>query len=466
MGVGVGEVFFRTLVFQKKFFRDYSHQIILASFLLIIALGTWFLRLEVCSPKGISFFQAFFTATSATCVTGLSIYEIENFSRIGQLVIMILIQIGGLGLMTLSLFLVAMIYRELGVGSTFLAKDFLNLSSFGRVKDLLRLIMKITFGTEIIGAIVLFFRFINIYPYSKAIFYAIFYSISAFCNAGVSLHSNSLESMRNDSIIMATIQVLTLIGGFGFLVFYELINLVKKLWANFYYNKVHAPVPMLSLHSRIVIRSSIVLTVVGTLFFLAIEKNKIFRTMSWGHALLESLFHNIALRSSGFTIFNVVGLSDASLLLSMAFMMVGASPGSTGGGMKITTFTIFIATLVSLIRGKTYVEIGKRTISEQQIYKSMSILSLTMMWIFSSTFLLLLIESQHSFVELFFESCSSLSNVGMSTGITPSLSFIAQCILIVNMIAGRIGILTFVFAIRQRYAKQLYRYPGEEIILG
>lgn len=466
MGVEVSNSYFTILIHQKRLLRAYSNQIILGSFLLIIFIGSWLLRLKICCTREISFFQAFFTATSATCVTGLSIYDISNFTMLGQFVIMLLIQIGGLGLMTLSLFLVALLYRELSVGSTSLAKDFLNLNSFGRVKDLLKLIVKITIATELVGGLILFWRFSYIYPISQAAFAALFYAVSAFCNAGISLHTSSLEPLQYDVVIMVTIQVLTLIGGFGFLVFYELINLIKKSWINFWNSKDYVKVPRLSLHSKIVIKSSALLTIVGTLFFLAVEKNKIFRDLGWIESFLKALFHNVALRSSGFSIFNVMNLSDASLLFSMAYMVIGASPGSTGGGIKITTFTIFMATLVSLVRGKKYVEIGMRTISEQQIYKSMSILSLAMIWVFSSTFLLLLIENNHAFVELFFESCSSLSNVGLSTGITSKLSFLGQVILVINMIAGRIGILTFVFAIRQKHEKQLYKYPGEEIILG
>jgi trk system potassium uptake protein TrkH len=453
-------------LWQKQYLRAYSNQIILASFLLIIFVSTWFLSLSWCS-KGVSLFQAFFTATSATCVTGLSVVEMDKFSILGQIVIMLLIQIGGLGLMTLSFFLMVALYRELGVGSTSLAKDFLSLNSFGRIKDYLSLIVKLTVATELLGALVLFTQFSKCYPVPRAGFESLFYAISAFCNAGISLRGDGLALLAGNGVVMFTIQVLVVIGGLGFFVFYELINAIRRFVREYLSDK---PMParssFLSLHSNIVIKSSFLITVIGTLFLLAVEKKNLFLHDSWVHAFFESLFHNISLRSSGFSIFDIEKLSDASLLFSMFCMLIGASPGSTGGGIKTTTFAIFVATFISIIRGKSNVEIGSRTISEQQIYKSASILALSITWIFSATFLLLLIEKEHQFLPLLFETCSSLSNAGLSTGITPHLSRAGQVILMINMLAGRIGILTFVFAIQQKNELQRYKYPKEEIILG
>jgi len=452
---------------QRQYLTAYSNQIIVASFLLIILLSTWILSLPWCS-KDISLFEALFTATSAACVTGLSVVNINQFFWLGKIVIMLLVQVGGLGLMTLSFFLITAFNHELGMGSTSLAKDFLSLNSFAKIKDYLRLIIKITIITELVGAVVLFTQFYKLYSLPVAIFTSLFYAVSAFCNAGISLHADAeLALLINNYVIAFTLQFLVVIGGLGFFVFYELINVIYKFIQDGFSQKVSpSRYSLLSLHSNVVIKTSLYITIIGTLFLLAIEKNNLFYHESWVQAFCKSLFHNISLRSSGFAVLNIDDLSDASILFSIVCMLIGASPGSTGGGIKTTTFAIIVATFVSIVRGKSYVEIGLRTISEQQIYKSASILALFITWVLCATFLLLLLEKGHQFLPLLFETCSSLANVGLSTGLTPQLSSAGQLVIMINMLAGRIGILTFIFAISRKTVLQHYKYPKEEIILG
>lgn len=445
--------------------REYSNQLILLSFLLIIVIGALLLSLPACSG-GLSAFQALFTATSVTCVTGLEIVDTSQFPILGQLVIMILIQIGGLGLMTLSFFLVTAIYKQLGIDSTSVAKDALNLNSFAKIREFVTLVIKVTFGTELIGSIILFWQFRKYYPLSKAIFTSIFYSISAFCNSGVTMHPESLTVFSENTWIVCTTQILTILGGFGFYVFYEIISAIKIIIKEPFEKKIQKNRKLLSLHTKIVIKASMIVTIAGTLFFLAIEKHNLFANQTWLNAFFHSLFYNISLRSSGFMIFDIQQLTDASLFFSIICMLIGAAPGSTGGGVKITTFTLFIATLISIIKGRSHVEISSRTISQQQVYRCASIFSLLVLWIISSTFLLLLIEQDHQFLPLFFETCSSISNVGLSMGITQDMSRLGQILLMINMIAGRIGIMTFIFAIKQKPQDQRYKYPTEKLILG
>lgn len=452
---------------KHVFVRTFSNQIIVASFFLIILIGSLLLSMDAALKMPIDFFSAVFTATSATCVTGMSIVNPMIFSDWGHFIILILIQIGGLGFMTLSFFLMSIINKDLGMNNAIIVKDSLNLTSNNRIQVYLKFIIKMTFFLEFVGSTILFLRLVKLYPIKQALFAAIFHAVSAFCNAGCSPYPQGLSFFQNDSISMITIQALSLTGSLGFLVIFEFLKIIKHFFQNLfseYHQKVKRTAT--SLHFRIIAKTSIILIVLGTCSFFAIERNLLLANVSVWKGLKITLFHTIMLRSTGFSIFPIAKLSNASLFLSILYMIIGASPGSTGGGIKTTTFTVFLATIYSIIRGKAFVEISGRTISEQQVYKAVSIVSIFLLWIFCSTFLLLLFEQNFAFFDLFFETCGSLSNVGFSTGITTKLSKASQIVLLINMLAGRIGLLTFIFGIRQNYEKQKYKFPKEEIILG
>jgi trk system potassium uptake protein TrkH len=198
----------------------------------------------------------------------------------------------------------------------------------------------------------------------------------------------------------------------------------------------------------------------------ALERYGAFYSMGWTESLGQSLFYSISLRSAGFFTFNINHLRNASLLLTMTYMFIGASAGSTGGGIKTSTFVVFFATLISIAKGKSFVEIKGRTIPPTQVYKVISVVTMAMMWILVSTFILMLVEPEQSFLHLLFEATSALATTGLSCGITAGLSFLGKTVILLSMLAGRMGSLTFIYAIRQKHEKQPYKYPEEKVVIG
>lgn len=439
--------------------------VILFSFLILIASGCFLLLLPGVAKTPLTLFQAFFTSTSVSCVTGIQIVKMENFTFLGQLIIMGLIQVGGIGFMTLSFFIISFFAGNLSFAGRSLAGEILNFDSQGKINYFIYLIIQTTLIIEFLGAMLLYPEFAKTLPGKQAFFYSVFYSISSFCNAGVSLYDDSIAAQIFTPKILTICSILVILGGIGFFVFYEVYSYAKnKILSkvDISCRKFHA----LSLHTRIVLFATLALIILGTIFVIFLEWNNVLQSNSILEKFFQSLFYSISLRSAGYLTFDPLSLKTATLFFSMILMLIGASPGSTGGGIKTTTFVIFISTLSSILQGKTYVEIGKRTIPTNQIYRTISVVIVGLFWIFASTFILLLTESNLSFFELLFESTSALSTTGISIGITSSLTFVGKIVIIINMLAGRIGYLTLIFAIRQRHEKQPYKYPEEKVLLG
>ncbi len=445
----------------KKRFVLTANRIVLGSFLIIIFAGALLLYLSRSTYSQISIFEALFTAVSITCVTGLSIVDIANFTSFGQAVILGLMQIGGLGLMTISFFVLAFVNKQLSVNNTSIARKFFSLDSAGKVKQYLKIVLLVTAIVELTGALILLPKFLESHPLPQAILQSLFYSVSAFCNCGVTLAPEGLKAFLSDHKFILTLVGLSTMGNLGFLFFNEIYD-----WLKNYFIHKKGQVLGFSLNVKIVTRYSFWLLASGSVFFYLTEKSKLFGSLDLATGFLHSFFYNVFLRSSGFALFDINSLSNASLFFSLICMVIGSGPGSTGGGIKMTTFAVFGALAASIIKGSSYVEIGYRTVSQQQIYKTISILLLFGLWAAVSTFLLLIAEADKPFFAVFFESCSALTNVGLSTGITKHLSLAGKIILMFNMLAGRIGILTFVLAINKKSEQQSYKYPSEYIILG
>ena len=446
-----------------KFLNLSPGRILLLSFLFVITAGAFLLSLPISRLVDIPLIDILFTSTSATCVTGLKIVPMSYFTFFGQTVILCLIQIGGLGLMTLSLFLVSLILN-LSLITKLVAGRILDFEFSGKIKTFLKLIIGFTFVAEAIGAGLLYLDFRNIYPTGKAIFYSIFHSVSSFCNAGATLFEPGISEIAQNSFPLFTMAVLIFLGGIGFVVWFEvgnnLITVIKNWW------KEEPKKITTSLHTKVVLISTAILISSGTILFFLLERTNTLNGFSWWHQVANSFFLSVSTRTAGFDTINFSQLGLPILLIFIILMFIGASSSSTGGGVKVTTFTLFVATIIAIVRNKETVELYGRSIPAEQIFKTTVIIALSLGWVGLTTFILLIIEPQFSFIQILFESVSAFSTTGFSTGITPFLSKFGKSILMFSMLLGRVGALTLVLALRKKEEKQLYKFPEERVLLG
>lgn len=438
-------------------------RILLMSFLFVIGVGTFLLWLPMSRVVDISLIDLLFTSVSATCVTGLHVTSMSYFTFFGKCVVLALIQIGGLGLMTLSFFLISLI-MNLRFITKLVAGQILEFELFSKIKTFLTLIIGMTFFSELIGAIFLYFPFRQMFPAKKAIFYAIFHSISAFCNSGTALFENSLSQYTTSSSVLIPISLLIFIGGLGFIVWYEIVNLIITFIKNV--RNDERKKLYLSLHTKVVLTTTFILIAVGALFFMFLEQGNTMLGMGTLNKIINSIFMSITTRTAGFNSLNTAQLALPTLFIFIILMFVGTSPNSTGSGIKTTTFALFLKTIGTFIKNKPSVELYGRRIPNDQIYKTTVIVALALSWIGTTTFLLLITDPNFSFMQIFFESVSAFSTTGLSTGITPYLSNAGKWILMLSMIIGRIGSLTLALALTVKKEIQLFRYPEERVIIG
>lgn len=438
-------------------------RILLASFLFVISLGTFFLSLPISRVVQIPFIDILFTSVSSTCVTGLQVVPMTYFSFFGKCVILTLIQIGGLGLMTLSFFLISLILN-LRLITKLIAGQILEFESSDKIKTFLAIIIGTTFFAELIGAITLYIPFSKLFGFKKAVFYSIFHSISAFCNSGITLFENSITPQRLEPITLMTISTLILLGGIGFIVWYELANKFKKFLQS-RKNKEYKK-NTLSLHTKMVLTANAGLLIAGSVLFLILENENTLKNLGWIDKFINSIFMSVVTRTAGFSSINIAQLTLPTLLIIIVLMFIGASPSSTGGGIKVTTFTLFIASIATIVKGKSSIELYGRRIPDDQIYKTTVIVALGLIWIGLTTFILLITEKDFTFIQIVFESVSAFATAGLSTGITPFLTSTGKSIMMISMLVGRIGSLTLVLALRRKTEPQRYSYPEERVIIG
>jgi potassium uptake TrkH family protein len=438
-------------------------QILLLSFLLIILLGTGLLLLPRATVSGQSmpFIDALFTATSATCVTGLIVVDTGTyFSKFGQLIILFLIQIGGLGIMTFSSFFVLIFRRNISLREKSLVKEILNYDLVGVVNQVLKYSIILTFFLEFIGAISLFLSWRQYYPSTaEAIYSSVFHAVSAFCNAGFSIHSNSLESFRGNSGVLLTISLLIIMGGFGFPV---LINVFRLPL----FEKINIRLKVYHLHTKLVLTISSILLIAGTLFILPLEWDNTLGQMSFWEKILNAFFQSVTTRTAGFNSIPISQLTVPVLSVFMILMYIGASPGSTGGGIKTTTIGVLFASIKSVIKNKSSIELYKREIPLEVFQRAIIIMLISGLYIFTA-FTLLQIFNPFPFAKALFEVFSAFGTVGLSTGITPNLNTIGKIIIIFSMYFGRVGVLTITLAfMRPTDRIQRYHYPRANVMVG
>ena len=437
-------------------------KIIAITFAGIVLLGTLLLMLPASARDGQStpFLPSLFTATSATCVTGLVMYDTwSHWSGFGQIVIISLIQVGGLGFMSAASLVVFSLRKRVGLKQRLLIAQALSLNELDGVVRLQKVVLTGSLSIEAIGAAILTLRFWPEYGFSKALRWGVFHAISAFCNAGFDIFGSitpgaSLMEFQSDPLVLLTLGALVVIGGLGFFVWEEIA--ANRSWKKF------------SVYTKLVLITTGVLLALGTAVICLLEWNNpgTLGPLSTGDKLLGGLFQSITLRTAGFTAIDQGALTDAGKAASMIFMIIGGSSGSTAGGLKTVTAVVLMLFIMSRARGKGSVCVFKRTVPEKQVMDAMTIAMIMVgLAVFGGLFI-----SATSPVELtdaLYESISALATVGITTGITTSLSVPAQLLIILYMYFGRVGVLTISLGfLMGNQAEERFRYAQTNLLIG
>nr|WP_019292829.1 TrkH family potassium uptake protein [Lactococcus petauri] len=429
-------------------------QIIFLSFLFVVLLGGGILSLPISSKAGeyTSFVDSLFTAISATCVTGLAVLDTSTYwSFFGQIIILILIQVGGLGFMTLVASIFLLLNQKVSMKSRTALQKTYSVSHLGFKKSLVLGILFISLIAEFIGAVLLSFIFIPEYGWVKGGWFSIFHSVSAYCNAGFDLFGNSLISYDHSPYIMLVISLLIVCGSLGFIVIMDLIG----------YKKRHK----LSLHSKLALIVTGILILVGILLFFITRFS--FYKSDFLVYFVQSLFFAITPRTAGFAIQDYSSLSQASLFLTIILMTIGGTSGSTAGGIKTTTIGVFILNIRAVIRREKHTRFGNRTIPQNLVKQSYESIFLYFSLVIISTFILLVLEPNLKLDQVLFEVVSALSTVGLSMNVTPELSSASKGLIGLLMFIGRVGIFTIIYSLNTKNREEaLYKYPEENVMVG
>ncbi len=451
-------------------------QIFMVSFALIVLSGTFLLLMPQSTTSPITFTDAIFTSTSAVCVTGLTVVDTATrFTPLGRLIILGLIQVGGIGVMTITSFF-GFFFKET---STFreqmLLRDYLSEDSFnGILRTLIRIIL-IVFSFEIIGAVFIFYAMYlqGLGTSFDNVRFAIFHSVSAFCNAGFSTMSENLYDfrIRENYFLHYTIANLVIIGGLGFPVFINVYSYLRdsaiRLWEYVFHQKplIHR-VGMITFNTKIVLITTFVFIVFGTVVFYFLEAGATQSGVETNGRLAMSYFLSITPRTAGFNTVNMEMLTKPTLLILIFLMWVGASPVSTGGGIKTSTFTIAFLNIIRIIRGKNHIEILRREIHEYSVNKAFAIIVASLLLIFAGSFTIFMMDGEKGLLRIVFESFSAFSTVGLSINLTSFLSVGSKWVLIALMFMGRMGMMTLLLTMSPSATKSVaYRYPKENIII-
>ena len=434
-----------------------SRKLILG-FLLAILVGTFLLMMPFSLKEGekLSFLSSLFTIVSAVCVTGLTVVDVSKvFSPVGTTIIIFFIQLGGLGVMTFS----SIIFLATGKKMTFYERELLkeerNADSSGEIADFIKKLLFIVFIIESIGAVILTTQFIGQMSFWKAIYYGIFHSISAFCNAGFALYSNNLEGFKSNIVINLTIGYLITLGGIGFAVITSFITVVRN------------GVDRFNLTSKMAILISIILTFGGMILFFILEYSNpnTIGDLNIFQKVLASYFQSVTLRTAGFNTVPLGDLRSSTIFISCILMFIGASPGSTGGGIKTTTSGVIMFYLIGIEKKKENIEVFNRRIDWEILNRALAILVIAITYVAFIITCILVIDN-FSMEQVVFEVISAFGTVGLTLGITPNLSVISKLLIIITMFVGRLGPLTFALAIGESKKKAISKYPKENILVG
>jgi len=432
-------------------------QVIVLSFAVTIAVGTLLLSLPAASSSGdgIGLLNAYFMASSATCVTGLVVVSTgADLSLFGQLVVLALIQIGGLSLMTMTTFIFLLMGRRITLRGRLLMQESLGQSSLAGLVRLVRSIFLFTFGAEAVGALVLGLRFSADMPPARAAYFGVFHSISAFCNAGFDLFGDSLVRFASDPTVVVTVTALIITGGLGFLVL-----------RNLGYRRQEG---RLTLHTQVVLRVTLTLLAIGFLAVLLLEYNNpdTLGDLPPHGKILSAWFTAVTPRTAGFNVVPTHLLHSSTLLLIIVLMFVGACPAGTGGGIKATTAWVVYRSVMTTVRGRREIEAGGRSVPREISDRALAITAMSMTLIVIVAIILLSTETGQGFLPVVFESFSAFGTVGLSMGLTPQLSAIGRVLIPLTMLAGRVGPFTMVVALATRRPPADVHLPEERVLVG
>lgn len=443
----------------KNIKLNYTEIIVFGTLLLII-LGGFILSLPISSKDGTPtpFVDSLFTAASAFCVTGLIIYDtFTHWSLFGQIIILILIQIGGLGFMTVITLFSMFLRRKIGLKERRLLMESANTFKIGGIVLLVKKILIRTFLFESMGALFLTIRFYPKMGLKEGLFNGVFHSVSAFCNAGFDLMGkygqfSSLTTYVNDAVVNIIIMLLIVIGGIGFVVWDDIDE------NHFKFKKYH-------LHTKIVLVTTALLIFGGAIIFFIIETNYSMLNMSLREKILSSFFHSITPRTAGFNTINLNEMSEGGYLITMLLMIIGGSPGSTAGGIKTTTFVTLFISALSSAKQHSDITIFKRRLEADSLKKASAI---TVIYISTAFLAIMLISTVQNFTleEIMFEVISAIGTVGLSLGITPSLNTFSKIVIALLMYGGKVGVLSIAAVIAEKKEPALLSRPYEKIIIG
>jgi trk system potassium uptake protein len=440
---------------RKSSFR--AEQWMIFGFAAIILIGTVLLALPAASTSGESrgWLDSFFMATSAVCVTGLAVYDPgQNLTMFGEVVLALLIQIGGLGFMTFGVIIAILLGKRIGLRERTMIGVSANAAGSSGLVRLSLGIFVIALIVELTGSVLLTIRWAPEMGWGLAAYYAIFHSISAFNNAGFSLWPDGLSRYVGDPAVNLVITSLIIIGGLGFTVLLDVFR--KRSWT------------ALSLHSKIVLVTTAVLIGGGflTIFLLELFNPLSYETLTWSKRLWASYFQSVAPRTAGFNTLNLADLLTSTQFFIIFLMFIGASSGSTGGGIKTNTFVVLVFAMYSSIRGREHVSIFKRRIPFDTVLRALSVIIISLGVVLTVSFLLTITERDKDFIDLLFETVSAFSTTGLSLGITFDLTDAGKLLLAVTMFVGRLGPLTLAYALAKRKKESKIGYPEEKVLIG
>ncbi|CQR58014.1 TrkH family potassium uptake protein [Paenibacillus riograndensis] len=442
-----------------RFLKLSPPQILVLGFAAVILIGTLLLMLPVSSTSGesLNFIDALFTATSATCVTGLVVVDTGTyFTVFGQTVIMVLIQVGGLGFMTMATLFALVLKRRISLRDRLILQEAMNQSSMEGIVRLIRKVLIYSLVIEAGAAVILSMRWAFDMPFGRAVYFGIFHAVSMFNNAGFDIFGDyrSLTGYVSDPIVNIVVMFLIVSGGIGFIVMSDLVDYRRRT-------------RRLSLHSKVVLSMTAALIVIGTVVIFVFEftNTRTLGPLNFGGKIWAAFFQSVTPRTAGANTVDIAGLRQASQFFIVILMFIGASPGSTGGGIKTTTFTLMIGAVISMLRGREDIVLFRYRLAQERVFKALTVTLLALLLIVAVSMALSTTEDR-AFLMILFETTSAFATVGLSMGLTPELSQAGKILICLTMFAGRLGLLTLAYAIGPKQGKQLYKYPEGKMIIG